>query len=337
MKKLAKNYANWWKVYDIPFELAQLYFQKHPDAWYEMKEYIHEYVLPVRQILGKVMESAFDDRWDRSLTDWTDILITAIEESPRKAREEHYGLTPDGERIKLSINRIKRMKSWLWDLVKDLPKQVPFYITFMDFMFNIAKADPELYEELKRLEQKYDQIRDDLIRSRENNINQNQSQSKNQENQHHYTYFECRHHDKELYEKQKEAWKQGKRKSHPDGWKTCCTLKPSGLAKIRLNDKNLSLYKKMIDNMNTNVYKCLDIEKQSEIWHDACNMLIDMRWPKRFVLEKMFADLLESNLMRRYELKGLKPDPSGFDAELDGVLHNVFRSDEFRQANLEQN
>lgn len=30
MKKLAQNYANWWKVYDIPFELAQLYFQKHP-------------------------------------------------------------------------------------------------------------------------------------------------------------------------------------------------------------------------------------------------------------------------------------------------------------------
>ncbi len=145
------------------------------------------------------------------------------------------------------------------------------------------------------------------------------------------------YYSKELYEKQKEAWKQGKRKSHPDGWKTCCTLKPSGLAKIRLNDKNFLLYKKMIDNMNTNVYKCLDIEKQWEIWHDAYNMLIDMRWPKRFVLEKMFADLLESNLMRRYEQKGLKPDPSGFDAEFDGVLHNVFRSDEFRQANLEQN
>ena len=92
----------------------------------------------------------------------------------------------------------------------------------------------------------------------------------------------------------------------------------------------------MIDNMNTNVYKSLDIEKQCEIWHDAYNMLIDMGWPKRFVLEKMFADLLESNLRGRYEQKGLKPDPSEFDVELDGVLHNVFRSDEFRQANLEQ-
>jgi hypothetical protein len=198
MRKLAQNYANWWKVYNIPFELAQLYFKKHPDAWDEMKEYIHEYVLPVRRVLRKLLESVFDDRWDRSLAEWADILITAIDISPSKASKKHYGLTPDGDRIELSVKRIKEMKRLLWELVKDLPKQVPFYITFMSFMGAAAREDPELYEELKRLEQKYDNIRDDLIRSWENN-SQNQTQSRNQENRHYYTYFECRHPDDILY------------------------------------------------------------------------------------------------------------------------------------------
>jgi hypothetical protein len=61
-----------------------------------MKEYIREYVLPARRLLGKLIESVFDDRWDRSLAEWADILITAIDISPSKAREEHYGLTTDG-------------------------------------------------------------------------------------------------------------------------------------------------------------------------------------------------------------------------------------------------
>jgi hypothetical protein len=177
MRKLAQNYADWWKMYNIPFELARLYFQKHPDAWEEMKEYLHEYVLPVRRLLDKQRDSVSDDRWDRSLRDWSDILITAIEKSPRKAREEHHGLKSDGEKILLSINRIKQMKTWLWKHIEDLPKQAPYYITFIDFILQAAKEDPELYEELKRLKQKYDHIRDNLIRSWENNININQNES----------------------------------------------------------------------------------------------------------------------------------------------------------------
>jgi hypothetical protein len=106
MRKLAQNHANWWKVYNIPFELARLYFKKHPDAWDEMKEYIYEYVLPVRRVLRKLMESVFDDRWDRSLAEWADILITATDKSPGEASEEHYGLTPDGDRIELSVKPV---------------------------------------------------------------------------------------------------------------------------------------------------------------------------------------------------------------------------------------
>jgi hypothetical protein len=68
------------------------------------------------------------------------------------------------------------------------------------------------------------------------------------------------------------------------------SLTPSGLAKIRLNDERFSFYKRMIEVMNTNVYKSLDREKQAEIWYDARKMLVDMGWPKRFAWEKVFAD-----------------------------------------------
>jgi hypothetical protein len=144
----------------IPFEIATLYFQKHPEEWEQMKEDYDKHVMPVHRIMSKAIKSGFDDRWDRSLVEW----------------------------------------------------------------------------ELKRLEQKYNvMLRDDLIESWENNgqnQNKNQNQSRNQENKHCYTYFECRHPDNTLYEKQK-----GKRKSNPDGWKYCCTLKPSQFAKIKLNER----------------------------------------------------------------------------------------------------
>ena len=96
----------------------------------------------------------------------------------------------------------------------------------------------------------------------------------------------------------------------------------------------------MIDVMNTNVYKSLDIEKQAEMWHDAHNMLVDAGWPKMLVLEKMFAEIFESKLRRKYredEKKGLKSDYIKFDKILDKDLHKVFRSDGFRQIKVKPN
>jgi hypothetical protein len=336
MRNFAQYFALRIMILIIPFEIAPLYFQKHPEECEQMKEDFDKHVLPAHRIMWKVMKSGFDDRWDRSLVEWVDILITAIKKSPRKAREKHYGLTPDGERIKLSINRIKQMKPWLWDMVKDLPEHWSYYVAFITYIFEGVKRDPELYKELKRLEQKYNHmLRDDLIKSWEND-SRNQNQTSNKENQHYYMYFEFRHHDVELYEKQK----QSKRKSNPDGWKTCCTLKPSQFAKIKLNDENFQFYKRMIEVMNTNVYKCLDTEKQAEIWYDAHKMLVDIGWPKRLAWEKVFADIFESKLRKRYreaEQKGIKPDYSRLDSELDEALHKVYRSDGFRQIKLKPN
>jgi hypothetical protein len=81
MREFAQSCANWWKMYDIPFEIAPSYFQKHPEAWHQMKYYFYEYVLPTREILDKMIESMFDDRCSRSLLEWAYIIKTGLETS----------------------------------------------------------------------------------------------------------------------------------------------------------------------------------------------------------------------------------------------------------------
>ena len=44
-----------------------------------------------------------------------------------------------------------------------------------------------------------------------------------------YEYVEFRHHNKQEDTKQNTRIKQGERKSHPDGWQTCCTRKVDDL------------------------------------------------------------------------------------------------------------
>jgi hypothetical protein len=204
LRNFAEYNAYWWMMHMIPFEIAPLYFQKYPEEWEQMKEDFCKHVLPASQFIRKITESAIDNRWDRSLIEWAEIVYTALTEGYRTASRKHYALTSDGKKkIYLSTKRIKQIKSMIEQQhILDFLEHEPYYNACITYMFNGAKADPELYEELKRLEQKYNHmLRDDLIKSWENNNNQNQNQSsnqnqnKNQENQYHYTYFEFRHRD----------------------------------------------------------------------------------------------------------------------------------------------
>ena len=54
-------------------------------------------------------------------------------------------------------------------------------------------------------------------------------------------------------------------------------------------------------------------------------------------MEKVFADRYQSMLRKRYreaDQKGPKTDYSRFDSELNEALHEVFRSDRFKQIKL---
>jgi hypothetical protein len=112
-----------------------------------------------------------------------------------------------------------------------------------------------------------------------------------------------------------------------------------------------SAYKKlMIDFMNTAEYKKLDIEKPGCFWDYVYNLLVNMGWPKRFILEKLVADMFESNLRRRYreveeefeksafpEKRRLRVDYTKFNDYLDEGLSKCFRSDGFKQMKLKLN
>ena len=95
-------------------------------------------------------------------------------------------------------------------------------------------------------------------------------------------------------------WRQDKIKSHPDGLKYCCTLKPSELAKITLEHERFWLYEILLNGRDT-----LDEEGRMRNFFDLRNLLLDMGWPKSTVLEKLTADIFESKLRRRYEKEGL--------------------------------
>jgi hypothetical protein len=241
------------------------------------------------------------------------------------------------KKIHVSAKRMKQIEPMIRQLVLDFSRGAPFYITFINYILDATKADPELYEERKRLDQEYDHtIRDGLIKF---------LHKEKLARQHHYTYFEFRHRDEEKYEIQKLEWKWkrklGIRRAKPDGWKTCCILKPSGLAEITLEHKNWWLYKSLLNGMDTNAADLDEDERRlAIIYRDLYCLLIDMGCPKNIAVEKLNADILELKLRREcreaVEEKGLKPKPdySKFDDMLDEVLHRVFRSDAFRQMKL---
>jgi hypothetical protein len=260
MKLFAQYSACWWKLHLIPFEISPLVFEKYPEIWDDMKEDYYAHIVPAFKIVLKIMDSATDDKWDRSLTEWLEIILTASNEGYRAASRKYYGLTPNAEKIYLSTKRIKQIESDIKKLASDVVEHMPYYFAFVTFMIKTAKSDPKLYEELKRLDKKYDRlIRDDLLikgweeekqkqkqelerQTNNNNMkkegqretnsggsNSNSITTNHNEEENYYEYYEFRHRDNDVYKMQKLKCQQGKRKSNPDGWKTCCILKRNEL------------------------------------------------------------------------------------------------------------
>jgi hypothetical protein len=129
--------------------------------------------------------------------------------------------------------------------------------------------------------------------------------------------------------------------------KRSCYLGYAGLTRVGFEDERVSLYRKALEEIDTDMYKNLDVDERIRIWRGLLSLLVDMGWPKRFVLEKHFADTCELYLMKKYakveeELKNsafsekrrLKPDYSKFDDYLNEDLSELFRSDDFREIKL---
>ena len=185
-----------------------------------------------------------------------------------------------------------------------------------------------------------------------------------------YDYFYVRHYDPELRKEQKLDRKRGLRTS-----KTCdgkiehridekdvppeiaqklrlrhssdmihaiaMSDTPNRLSKIPIKDNQFWLYRTLLNGMDTNL---LDEDGRRRIMVDIWNLLIDMGWPKKLVLEKFLADRYKLNLKGEYrEAKkklsesisksnnNHKPRLRPFNNVLNERLHKAFRSDTFRQ------
>jgi hypothetical protein len=118
---------------------------------------------------------------------------------------------------------------------------------------------------------------------------------------------------------------------------------PSALTKIPIKHKQFWLYRILLGGMDDDT---LDKDRKNRLFIDLLNLLFDMGWPKKVVLEKLTADSYKLKLRREYietKKKGNESRPRSnypklrlrpFNDVLNERLYKVFRSDGFRQIKL---
>jgi hypothetical protein len=226
----------------LPSDIALSLFDKYPLVREKIAP-IFPLIMKGYEVLEDVRESAANDQTERSLIDWISICDTAINKGYHAASSKYYAITPDGKKKYLSPKHIKNKIPQIQDFTLRYKKYVPFYIFFARYMLKIAENDQKLSQELKQIELKYmREFIPGLLRMFRRKLIEvqgdtkgtfnNPSLNKDKEdynNNDYYEYVESRYFDEKIYEEQNMKVKQYKRKSNPDGWKTCCILKPNEL------------------------------------------------------------------------------------------------------------
>lgn len=99
-----------YRSYTLPDEIAPLIFEKYPKVRKRI-EPICSLILEGHKISHKIIESASDDRWDRSLIDWMPICYTAKEVSLNAGSKNFFAITSEGKKKYLSTKYIKQKKA----------------------------------------------------------------------------------------------------------------------------------------------------------------------------------------------------------------------------------
>jgi hypothetical protein len=231
------------RLFVLPVDMLSIILKRYP----RLKEVIYspsgpEYILFGFDAIRQIFESASDGKWDRNLLEWISISRTALEKgSFRAASRKHYAIDQNKEKIYLSPSHIKKKTSKMWLFMLYYAYCAPYYFQFAFTILDISGKDPELKKEFRKLELQYlRKLIPEYLERWKNGLLLFQGDTKGifkstvKESDRHpealqyYRYIEYRFKDKELYERQKLDWKQGKRKAKPDGWKTCHTVKANG-------------------------------------------------------------------------------------------------------------
>ncbi|MFL6326429.1 MAG: hypothetical protein ACJ71I_02990, partial [Nitrososphaeraceae archaeon] len=224
----------------LPPDIALSVFDKYPLVREKIAP-IFPLIMKGYEVLEEVREYAANDQTERSLIDWIPTCDTADKGGGyHAASSKYYAITPDGKKKYLSPKHIKKQDPSNTRFRFTIQKVYSFLRIFARYMLKIAENDPKLSQELKEIELKYmREFIPDLLRMFKNKLIEVQGDTKgtfnnlkNKEdynNNDYYEYVESRYFDEKIYEEQKMKIKQDKRKSNPDGWKTCCILKPNEL------------------------------------------------------------------------------------------------------------
>jgi hypothetical protein len=203
-------------------DMSKAIYNKFPGRRREIGELIYECVRAIR-LVTRMMKSATDDRYKRSITEWVSITKYAMETSPEAASKRFYGITPDGKKLRLSPKHIKDMIEEVNNFLDEFTEFIPKVALNIRTLNNIARNDPELSQLFEKLSKQYDdENKQKILETMEGSDEDNggtHNQSKNHDYQ--YSYYKIVHYDKDLYEKQKSEHQKGIRKSKPDGRIEC--------------------------------------------------------------------------------------------------------------------
>jgi len=143
-------------------------------------------------VVEEELRSLCDRRWTRTMARWSDIIDIAKEVSSNAAAKKYPGVTLDGKAIRLSIKRIKDMKSKAYEFRRKGRSSLTDMIEFCALVKDVVSKDAKLFEAYRRFEKDYDKMREKQKVETETNPRQ-----------YRYTYFYVRHYDKAIYKKQK--------------------------------------------------------------------------------------------------------------------------------------
>jgi hypothetical protein len=167
------------------------------------------------QMATRLIRSGIDDRWKRGIMEWDIIIKYALETSPEAAAKKYYGIRyDDGEKVRLSAKGIRDKMLEIGTFYETYPQYYAHFMLTILLLVSLIRDDPELMEIYKRYEREYNDKQQQQGGEEEKQEQMKATEKQKRKNVFYkYGYFFVRHYDHELYERQKDQYERGLRKS----------------------------------------------------------------------------------------------------------------------------
>lgn len=192
-------------------------FTKYPDLYDEYKSLESQFKMFLKAV-GEFFVPITDNRWDRSMCEWVEIISYAKDYGYRAASRKFFAIK-DGKQKYLSPNYIKQKAKAInkhYRLLEN-SKKVKEFKGWLLKVHETVINDNELRNKGNELyRQHFNDLSNEVLENRE---------------AYSYDYYYIRHYDPDLYKKQKSNIKKGKIKKTQVTGKIECDLFKVGLVK----------------------------------------------------------------------------------------------------------